>query len=520
MSAVEASRPAAAEDLKSGGRLLLTVAIMAATVMQVLDSTIVNVSLPHMQGQLSATSDEISWVLTSYLVSAAIMMPLTGFFTDRLGRKRFLLLSIAGFVASSMLCGLAQSLAQIVVFRLAQGVFGAALVPLSQAILVDIYPPAERARAMSIWSMGVMVGPIMGPTLGGWLTETLSWRWNFYINVPIGLLTLLLVMRYCPRSQRRERSMDWTGLALLSVAIAGVQLVLDRGNDDDWFASDFITFTTMAAALSLVAFVVYSLNTKRHPVFDISVLRDRNFLAAGIVTTLMSLGMFGATFIQPILLEKMLDYPTTTTGLVMAPRGIATLLSMNLAGRCIGRFDTRLIVTFGILFCAIGSMQMTDYNLLISPAAIIVPTAIQGFGIGFIFVPLATLQLSTLRPEQTAEGAGLASLMRALGQSLGVSIIATLLTRLGQSEWTLLGGNLNPYNPALQQWLAVHHLRPGDAMAAPLLAQELGRQSQMLALVNIMKFIGWACLAMLLFVPLVQQKAVRRGPPAEPVALE
>lgn len=521
MSAADTG-PAASGGLTRGGRVLLTVAVMAATVMQVLDSTIVNVSLPHMQGQLGATSDEISWVLTSYLVSSAIMMPLTGFFTDRLGRRRFLLLSIAGFVLSSMLCGLAQSLAQIVVFRLAQGIFGAALVPLSQAILVDIYPPSERARAMSIWSMGVMVGPIMGPTLGGYLTETLSWRWNFYINVPVGVLTLLLVLNYCPQSPRRERSMDWTGLALLSTAIAGLQIVLDRGNDDDWFSSSFILVTAIVAGLCLAGFVAYSLTTRRHPVFDLSVLTDRNFLAAGLVTTLMTLGMFGATFVQPILLERMLDYPTTTTGLVMGPRGIATLISMNLAGRAIGRIDTRLIVTFGILVCAAGSLQMAYYSLDVSPFSIIWPTAIQGFGIGFIFVPLATLQLSTLKPHQTAEGAGLASLLRALGQSLGVSIIATLLTRFGQTEWTLLGGYLNPYNPAFQAWLARTGLHAADPAAVALLGQELGRQSQMLALVNVMKFIGWACLAMLLFVPLVRPAPPRAAAsgPREPVAVE
>lgn len=522
MSAAEGVATAAAGGLSRSGRILLTVAVMAATVMQVLDSTIVNVSLPHMQGQLSATADEISWVLTSYLVSSAIMLPLTGFFTDRLGRRQFLLLSITGFVLASMLCGLAQSLSQIVIFRLAQGIFGAALVPLSQAILVDIYPPSERARAMSIWSMGVMVGPILGPTLGGYLTETLSWRWNFFINVPVGVLTLLLVLNYCPASPRRERSMDWVGLALLSLAIAGLQIVLDRGNDDDWFNSQFILATAVTSAVSLAGFIAYSLTTTRHPVFDLSVLSDRNFLAAGLVTTLMTLGMFGATFVQPILLEKMLDYPTTTTGLVMGPRGIATLLSMNLAGRAIGRIDTRLIVTFGILVCAGGSLQMAHYSPDIAPFSIIWPTAIQGFGIGFIFVPLATLQLSTLKPHQTAEGAGLASLLRALGQSLGVSIIATLLTRFGQTEWTLLGGYLNPYNPALQTWLARTGLHATDPAAVAILGMELGRQAQMLALVNIMKFIGGACLAMLLFVPLVKPappRAVAAGS-QEPVVVE
>jgi DHA2 family multidrug resistance protein len=522
MSAGDGSGGLPRAALSASARTLLTVAVMAATVMQVLDSTIVNVSLPHMQGQLGATSDEISWVLTSYLVSSAIMLPLTGFFSDRLGRKRFLMFAIGGFVVASMACGIAQSLSQIVLFRLAQGVVGAGLVPLSQAILVDIYPSHERARAMSIWSMGVMVGPILGPTLGGYLTEVLSWRWNFFINLPIGILTLLLVAKYCPASPRRERSMDWVGLVLLSLAIAGLQVVLDRGNGDDWFSSNLIITCSVLAVVCLAGFIVHSLTTTRHPVFDLSVLRNRNFLAAGLVTTLMTLGMFGSTFVQPILLEKMLDYPTTMTGLVMGPRGIATLISMNLAGRAIGRFDIRLIVSFGILVSGIGSLRMSHYSPDIDAFSIMLPGALQGLGMGFIFVPLATLQLSTLRQEQTAEGAGLASLMRALGQSLGISIIATLLSRFGQTEWAMLGGHLNPYNPALQAWLAHNGLQAGDPMAVTLLSLQLGQQSQMLALINIFKFVGWACLAMLLFVPLVKpmpRSAVESGP-HEPLVIE
>jgi DHA2 family multidrug resistance protein len=508
MSAADASavKPRAAEGATSAssGRLLLTIAIMASTVMQAIDTTIVNVSLPYMQGQLGATSDEISWVFTSYLVASAIMMPLTGFFTDRLGRKRYLMGAILGFVIASMLCGLAQNLPQIVIFRLLQGAFGAALVPLAQALLADTYPPEQRGKAMAIWSMGVMIGPIMGPTLGGWLTEILSWRWSFYVNLPIGIASLMLVSRYCPDTPRRQRSMDWVGLALISLAVGGTQMVLDRGNEDDWFSSHFIVVTTMIAAMSLAGFIAYALTTARKPVFDITVLRDRNFLASGLVTTLMSLGMFGSTFVQPILLEKLLDYPALTAGLMAAPRGIATMFSMRLAGSLIGRFDTRAIVTAGVLACAVGSFSLVNIDLSVDAWAVIWPSILQGLGIGLVYVPLATLQLATLRPDQMSEGAGLGSLMRTMGQSIGVSIVSTLMTRLGQKEWVQLGGHLNPYNPALQAFLGAHHLRLDDPMTASLLSQELARQSQMLALVNVMEFIGWSCLAMLAFVPLVK----------------
>lgn len=520
MSAAEGT-PAGSQTVASvtrGRRLLLTVAVMASTIMQALDTTIVNVALPHMQGQLGASSDEIGWVLTSYLVAAAIVMPLTGYFSDRLGRRRYLAAAIVGFVAASMLCGLAQNLPQIVLFRLLQGAFGAALVPLAQAILADTYPPHERGHAMSIWSMGVMLGPILGPSLGGWLTDALSWRWTFFINLPVGVASLWLVLRYCPDTERRARSMDWVGLSLISIAVGGTQLVLDRGNEDDWFSSRFILLAALAAAVALVGFVAYALTTARKPVFDLGVFRDRNFLSASLVTMVMGLSMFGATFAQPILLEKLLDYPTVTAGLVMAPRGLATMLSMRFAGRLIGRFDTRAIVTAGVLLSAWGSFQMSRYNLEIAPWDAIWPTLFQGLGLGLIYVPLAALQLATLPPALSAEAAGLGSLLRTLGQSLGISIVSTLLTRLGQSEWAQLGGHINPYDPALRVWLHAHGLSSVDAHTAPLLGLELSRQAQILALINVMQFIGWSALAMLPLIPLV--RPMPRGRPAETLVLE
>jgi DHA2 family multidrug resistance protein len=506
--AIDARRPAATS------RLLLTVSVMASTVMQALDTTIANVALPHMQGQLGATSDEISWVLTSYLVSAAIMMPLTGYFSDRFGRRRYLSISIAGFVVASMLCGLARNLPEIVMFRLLQGAFGAALVPLAQAIMADAYPPEERGHAMSIWSMGVMVGPIIGPSLGGWLTDALSWRWAFFINLPVGIASLLMVMRFCPDTPLRERKMDWTGLGLLSVAIAGTQMVLDRGNGDDWFASTFISVTAVVAAAAFIAFLFYALTTSRKPVFDITVFKDRNFLASGVVTSIMGLSLFGATFIQPVLLEKLLNYPIATAGLVMVPRGVATMLSMRSTGKLIGRVDTRILVAIGITSCAAGSFAMSNYDLNIDTWTAIWPTLLQGFGLGFIYVPLASLQLATLRHDQIADGAGLASLLRTMGQAIGISITATLLSRFGQNEWNQLGGHLNPYNPALSVWLHAHGVSPGSTMAAPLLAAELGRQAEMLAVLNVLKFIAWSCLAMLLCVPLVKSVGTEKYDPA------
>src|SRR5213078_755070 len=292
------------EVLPSGSeRLMITLAVMSATLIQVLDTTIVNVALPHMAGELGATTDQVSWVLTSYLVSSAIVMPLTGYFADTIGRKRFLMISIAGFVAASALCGIAQSLYQIVAFRLLQGVFGAALVPLSQAIMSDAYPPEERGKAMAIWGLGVMVGPVAGPTLGGWLTDIGSWRWTFYINLPVGLLSLFLAWQYVPESGRRARRMDWTGLVLLGSGIAGLQYLLDRGTQQDWFAANDIRVAALCAIVGIGAFCWHSLRRGRDALFDLRIFQDRNFAMSCLVMAAMGLGLFGGLVLQPILLE-------------------------------------------------------------------------------------------------------------------------------------------------------------------------------------------------------------------------
>src|SRR3954470_14232399 len=325
------------EPVPSASRLMITFAVMSATLIQVLDTTIVNVALPHMQGELGTTSDQISWVLTSYLVSSAIVMPLTGYFSDTRGRKRFLLVCIAGFVAASALCGIAQSLAEIVGFRLLQGVFGAALVPLSQAIMTDAYPVEERGKAMAIWGLGVMVGPVLGPTLGGWLTEYASWRWTFYINVPIGALSFFLASQYVHNAPRKSRRMDWAGLALLGAGIAGLQYMLDRGTTQDWFAAVDIRVAAVMALAGLAGFIAWSLSRGPTALFDVRIFEDRNFAVACVAMMALGLGLFGGMVMQPILLENLLEYPIVTTGLVMAPRGLATAVAMIIVGRLVSR---------------------------------------------------------------------------------------------------------------------------------------------------------------------------------------
>jgi len=482
--------------------------------MQLLDTTIVNVALPHMRGELGANADQISWVLTSYLVSAAIFMPLTGYFSDVLGRKRFLLICIAGFVASSALCGVSRSLEQIVLFRLLQGIFGAALVPLSQAILSDAYPPEERGRAMAIWSLGVVVGPIAGPTLGGWLTEIASWRWTFYINVPVGALSLFLAQQFVPESARQRRRMDWFGFGFMALGVSALQYMLDRGNQRDWFRSLDIRVASVLAVIALAIFIVYSFRKPERAIFNIRIFGDRNFGAASLMMAVMGLGMFGALVLQPILLENLLGYPIITTGIVMAPRGLASAVSMIIVGRLVAKVDARLLILIGLAFGAAGTYAMTNYSLDISTLNIIWPAALQGIGLGFIFVPIATVAYATLDRRRMAEAAGLFSLVRTVGSAVGISIATTVMTHQTQVLWNELGAHVNQYQSALVEYLRHLHMGPTDRRGLAIVATEVARQAQMGAMIDVFKLITVSFAFMVPVLLLLRKGSAQRGGPA------
>ncbi|MGE5095653.1 MAG: DHA2 family efflux MFS transporter permease subunit [Betaproteobacteria bacterium] len=508
---------APAHPLPTGAeRLMITLAVMSATLIQVLDTTIVNVALPHMAGELGATTEQISWVLTSYLVSSAIVMPLTGYFAETLGRKRFLLVCISGFVAASALCGIAQDLAQIVGFRLLQGVFGAALVPLSQAIMTDAYPVEDRGKAMAIWGLGVMVGPVLGPTLGGWLTDVASWRWTFYINLPVGALSFFLAMQSISESERRERRMDWTGLALLGTGVAGLQYMLDRGTTQDWFAANDIRASAALAAIGLAGFAFWSLRLGPRALFDLRIFRDRNFAMACLVMLSMGLGLFGGLVLQPILLEGLLGYPIVTTGVVMAPRGVATAIAMVVVGRLVGKHDARILVAAGMLLSAAGSYAMTYYSLDVSTFWIIWPAFLQGLGLGLIFVPLSTIAYATMERARIPEAAGIYSLVRTIGAAAGISIVTTLITRQSQVLWNELGAHVTRFNPALIEYLKPLHLSPDDPRAMALIAAQIGRQAEMGAIIDVFQVTTWSFLLMLPLVLLLRRS--RHGGGAPPAA--
>jgi DHA2 family multidrug resistance protein len=462
----------------SAKRVLTGIAVMAATIMQVLDTTIVNVALPDMAGQLDATPDNISWVLTSYLIASAIFMPLTGYLTDRLGQRRYLLISIAGFVIASALCGMASSLFQMVLFRFMQGIFGASLVPLSQSIMLQIFPGEQRGKAMAIWSMGVMVAPILGPTLGGWLTEVVSWRWTFYINLPVGIASFLLAIRHVPDTVARARRMDWPGFASLALGIGALQLVLDRGNQDDWFSSQMLTFAALIALLSLIFFVVYTLTGRHHPLFDLRIFRDRNFLFASLIMTTIGIGFFGGMLLQSLFLQNFLGYPTFEAGLYMAPRGLASFLVMIVVGKLVGKIPPRNFVFVGILASIAGNYLMTRFTSEITANDLILPMMLQGVGMGLIFVPISTLAFTTLPKEIAAEAAGIYSLIRALGSALGISILTTYFSRSTQQSWSLLRGDITTFSSALHAYLAPLHAGAQDPQGIALAARAVLHQAQ------------------------------------------
>jgi DHA2 family multidrug resistance protein len=471
------------ETTQGGSRLFLTLAVMSATVIQVLDTTIVNVALPHMAGELSASIDQISWVLTSYIVAASIVMPMTGYLTDRLGRRRYLLISIAGFVVASALCGIATSLAEIVLFRLLQGIFGASLVPLSQAIMVDSYPMHERGRALAIWGMGVMVAPILGPTLGGWLTETLNWRWNFYINVPIGALSFLLAARHVPDTPVKSRGMDWWGLAFLAMFIGGLQYLLDRGQQQDWFSSGSIRMSAAVLAVGLVLFVVHSVTSKRDTLVKLRMFADRNFAAASFVGGAMGLSLYGGMLLQPVLFESVLQYPTFDTGVAMAPRGLGSLVSMLIVGRLIGKIGAKPLIYFGIATGILGAWMMTRVGLDTDAMSMIVPLVLQGFGVGFVFVPLSAIAFATLPKALSAEAAGVYSLVRSIGSSIGISIVSVSMTRGAQASWGALRSYVDPYRFEVQQYVDPLHLK-AQGVGLAIIAQQTAVQAQMLGLLR------------------------------------
>lgn len=475
----------------------LVIAVVLTAILEVLDITIVNVAIPHMLGAFAATPDQITWILTSYIVAAAVVMPLTGYLSNWLGRRRLLLLSISGFVVSSVLCGLSWNLESIVFFRLAQGVFGAPLVPLSQAILLDAFPREKHGQALAIFGLGIMVAPVIGPALGGWLTETYSWRMVFYINIPIGLFALLLAIGYLPQRAIKEIRTDWIGLALLIVAVGALQFVLDQGQMRDWFNSKVIVAGTIITIFTTAAFFLRGWN-KPDNIIDLSLLKDRNFVAGTLAITFYGISLFGWMAIMPLFSQRLLGYPADVAGTLFIPRGLVSAFVLAITGGLLIRiFDPRWLVGLGLVLTAVGTLLMAHFNLQVDYWGIAAPGMISGVGTGLFFVPLTAVAFASVASAKYDEASGIYSLMRGIGGSAGIAVVSWLFVRQTHIHFAELTNHITPYNQDLLPYLADRGLTPYSPEAGPAIAHEIARQAQMLAFNDIFWFIGICTLAIL-----------------------
>jgi len=468
----------------NGVRMLVTVCTVMATLMQSLDSTIANVALPYMQGTMSASQDEINWVLTSYIIAAAIMTAPTGFLAARFGRTRLFVTAVVGFTIASALCGLAESLGEIVLFRIMQGVFGAALVPLSQSVMYEIYPPEQRAKAIGLWTMGVMMGPICGPILGGWLTENYSWRWVFYINVPFGIVTAIGLLLFLKETAYgRSARLDWLGFGALSLAIGAFQMMLDRGETLDWFSSREIILEACVAGVSFYIFMVQFFLAPR-PFLSPRLFADTNFTVGGILYAIMGLIMYASLALLAPYLQTLMNYPVLTAGIVLAPRGAGLMVAALICGRVIGRTSARLLVGIGFVVGAWVLYQMTLWTPDVSEWNVISVGFTQGVSIGFLAIPINIIAFATLPATIRTEGTSIYSLMRNLGSAVGISITGALLETNTQVNHAIMAGDVSPFNRALQTGAAARLWNPDTVHGLTMLNQEVTRQARIIAYVD------------------------------------
>ncbi len=486
--------------------MIITLCTVGATLMQALDQTIANVALPYMQGSLSATTDEITWVLTSYITAAAIMTAPVGWLAARFGRKYLFITCLIGFTATSMLCGAAHTLEQMVLFRVLQGMFGAALVPISQSTMMDIYPFEKRGQAMAIWGMGVMIGPILGPTLGGYLTEMYNWRYVFYINLPFGVLAILGLIFFMPRSHPNfNLRFDWIGFGVLSLGIGGLQMMLDRGQNQDWFSSGEIIAEAVLGCLGVYLFAVHMF-TGTKPFIPPAMFRDRNFATGAVVMFAAGTVLVSSSSLMAPWLQTLANYPVETAGLVMGPRGLGTMAAMLTGGRLTAKLDPRKLMAFGIVLLVGSIWQMTTWTPDVSQARIVATITIQGAGLGFLFIPLQVLAFATLPGQYRTDGASLFSLFRNIGAAIGVSVTSSMLVHNTQVLHAEIGGGVTPFNRALMDGGIVARMwDPATQHGAALLNAVINRQAQIIAYADDYKMMIFTTAPMLLLLLLMRR---------------
>lgn len=491
--------PANPVEMSNTTRTMITCAVMLSAVMVLLDMTIANVALPHMMGALGVTSEQVTWVLTSYSMAEAIFIPLASYFALKLGVRKLLLVSVSGFIVSSALCGQADSLAEMITFRIIQGAFGAAVIPLSQSIMVQIYPASQRGKAMALFSVGVLLGPILGPTLGGIITENMDWRWIFYVNLPVGIFCLTLLFLFVKIEGKGETKVDWPLVIAMTVGIGLLQMVLDRGNEEGWLQSNLILFSIIISVIALIFFITRSFITKGD-IAPMWLLKDRNLAMSCLMMAGFSMGMFGINQLQPMMLEKLLNYPVETTGFAMAPSGLAAAIVLLVMAQFMDKLDARMLIGVGLLLNVLGAYLMTRYSTDIDLYWILLPNIIRGAGMGLVFAPLSQLAYATLSKEQTIGGAVIFNLCRTIGGSFGISIVNTYFSRIEQREWHALGGDLSLTNPLLQQAAHSQGLQLTDPSFLIQIQTLLQQQSTLLGFVYTFGFlmVSYLCLIPLL----------------------
>lgn len=483
--------------LPTANRGLLTVGVMGAMVMQILDTTIANVALPHMQTSLGATVDTVTWVLTSYIVATAIALPATGWLSDRLGSRNLFLIAVGGFVIASMLCGIATSLPEMVLFRVIQGIAAAFINPLSQTAMLDINPPERAAKAMSVWGMGVMIGPIMGPVIGGFLTENYNWRWVFYVNVPVGALTFALLWFLLPSRPKARRSFDFLGFAYVGIAVAAFQLMLDRGQTEDWFDSwEIIAEALVAAAFAWLA--VIHLATAKKPLFDRELFRNRNLVMGMLFMVVIGISTMAPMALLPPMLQQLFGYPVVDTGMMMAPRGVGVLVTMWLGAQVMARIDARILIITGLIIFAASLRMMAGYSLEMDYWPVVVSGFVQGLGMGLVFMPLNALAFATLDGRYRTDGASILNLTRSIGQSAGISMVTVLLARNIQTSHADLAAHIT--DATLPAASLIGRFQPLGTAAMSFADAMVNQQAAMIAYIDDFYLMAWISIAV---VPLV-----------------